>query len=227
MGPGDAVAAREGIRRADVRRLWRADAVHRGDHGPRGERASERILRRMGEDAKEEIASVATAWDAEGSATARAARVATAWVARRGGRADRPGRGRENFSERDAVEDREERGRACRGQRRRGGTRGSHPRGTRGRGRGVIDARRGVSYSPRPRRPSTPRARSTPGSPPSRAAAVAARSPSRRRGPAIPRRGPAAPGVPARAPPPTTGRRAASRLYTRRAYSRPSDETTS
>ena len=41
-------------------------------------------------------------------------------------------------SERDVVKDRNERGRACRGQRRRGGTRGSHPRGTRARGqRGV------------------------------------------------------------------------------------------
>ena len=97
--------------------------------------ASERILRRMGEDAEEEIARVATAWDAEALATARAARVATAWVAWRGGRADRTGSGRENSSERDAVEDREERGRACGGQRRRGGTRGSHPRGTRAGGR--------------------------------------------------------------------------------------------
>jgi hypothetical protein len=40
-------------------------------------------------------------------------------------------------SERDVVEDREERGRACREWRGRGGTRGSHPRGTRARGRGL------------------------------------------------------------------------------------------
>ena len=44
--------------------------------------ASERILRRMGEDAEEEIARVATAWAAAASATARAARVACARVAR-------------------------------------------------------------------------------------------------------------------------------------------------
>jgi hypothetical protein len=49
--------------------------------------ASERILRHMGEDAEEEIARVATAWDAEALATAQAARVATAWDAWRDGRA--------------------------------------------------------------------------------------------------------------------------------------------
>jgi hypothetical protein len=103
----------------------------------------------MGEDAEEEIARVATAWDAEALATARAARVATAWVAWRGGRADRTGSGRENSSERDAVEDREERGRACGGQRRRGGTRGSHPRGTRAGGERVLERRTALdSLSP-------------------------------------------------------------------------------
>ena len=59
------------------------------------------------------------------------------------------------ISARDVVEDRDERGRACGWQRRRGGTQGSPPRGTRARGRGVIGARcwgshpRGRGESPR------------------------------------------------------------------------------
>jgi hypothetical protein len=73
--------------------------------------------------AMREAARVVTAWDAEALAIARAARVAAAWTAWRDGRADRTGRGRENFSKRDAVEDRDERGRAGGGERRRGGTR--------------------------------------------------------------------------------------------------------
>ena len=72
-------------------------------------------------------------------ATARAARIASARVAWRDDRAGRTGSGRENFSKRDVVEDRDERGRACRRQRRCGGTRGSHPRGTRARGAGAED----------------------------------------------------------------------------------------
>ena len=73
--------------------------------------------------AMREAARVVTAWDAEALAIARAAGVAAAWTAWRDGRADRTGRGRENFSKRDAVEGRDERGRAGGGERRRGGTR--------------------------------------------------------------------------------------------------------
>ena len=88
-------------------------------------------------------ACVATAWDAETWTTARAARVATAWAAWRDGRAGRMGSGRENFSERDVVADRDERGRAGRGSdvvtgR---GDRGRGGRGREGGGMGGRDAR--------------------------------------------------------------------------------------
>jgi hypothetical protein len=63
----------------------------------KGRAASERILRHMGEDAEEELARVATAWDAEALATARSALVAAAWAAWRDGRVGRTGSGRENF----------------------------------------------------------------------------------------------------------------------------------
>ena len=87
----------------------------------------------------QEAVRVATAWAAAASATARAARVASARVAWRDDRAGRTGSGRENFSKRDAVEERDERGRAGGGQRRRGGTRGSHPRRTRAGGEAAED----------------------------------------------------------------------------------------
>jgi hypothetical protein len=74
-----------------------------------------RILKHIGEDAEEETAWVATAWAAAVLATARAAWVASARVAWRDDTAGRTGSGRENFSKRDAVEERDERGRACRG----------------------------------------------------------------------------------------------------------------
>jgi hypothetical protein len=84
----------------------------------------------------QEAACVATDWAAAASATARAARVASARVAWRDDTAGRTGSGRENFSKRDAVEERDERGRACRGRNVVAG-RGDLLRGGRGReGRG-------------------------------------------------------------------------------------------
>jgi hypothetical protein len=93
-----------------------------------------------------EAACVATAWAAAASATARAARVASARVAWRDDRAGRTGRGRENFSKRDAVEERDERGRACPEWRRRGGTWGSPPRGTREGREGRLERRTALEF---------------------------------------------------------------------------------
>jgi hypothetical protein len=62
----------------------------------RAHRASSR-LRRDCARSMQEAARVATAWDAEALATARAARAASAWAAWRDGRAGRTGSGRENF----------------------------------------------------------------------------------------------------------------------------------
>jgi hypothetical protein len=51
------------------------------------------------------------------------------------------------ISARDAVADRDGHGRACREWRRRGGTRGSHPRGTRARGEGAVTSWRDARIS--------------------------------------------------------------------------------
>jgi hypothetical protein len=131
-----------------LKRVWGFDALTSKGCGGRmrfiavikDRAASERILRHMGEDAEEEIARVAIAWDAEALATAQAARAAY-------GRAVPHGQWPGEISARDLVEDRDERGRACRGQRRRGGTRGSHPRGTRAGGEGAATSWRDAVIS--------------------------------------------------------------------------------
>jgi hypothetical protein len=113
----------------------------------RAHRASSHVRRDCAPSIKT-AARVATAWDAEAYATAQAARVATARAAWRVGRAGRTGSGREHTRERRRGGPRRTRPCVQRGQGRRGGTRGSPPRGTRARGGGGFIGARGWGAYP-------------------------------------------------------------------------------